>query len=298
MRGKGIKKSSDVIAFNAITYPPIIVFTLLCVLPFYLIVIGSFTSENAILTKGFALYIRDFSLESYMLALKNPLSVVSAYRNTFFVTIVGTFCCVLLTTMTGYVLSRPEFPWRNKLTFYFFFTMLFSGGLVPWYIMCIRYFGFKNNMHSLILPGMFSTWYMMIAKNFLKNVPIDIVESAKLDGANDFMIYYRIFIPVSKPLIATIALFAGLSYWNDWYNCMLFIQESDKITLQFFLQQLLNNTRKMLEVAAQSGIIIPKLPEQTLKMVMTIIVTGPILLLYPFLQKYFIKGLTIGAVKG
>ena len=288
----------DVLAFSLITHPLAIFFAILCVLPFYLIVVASFTSERTIITEGYSLIFREISFDSYRMALKNPTAVAIAYRNTTFVTVVGTTIAVFLATMSGFVLSRKDFAWRNTLTFFFFFTMLFSGGLVPWYIICTRYLGFRNQMYALILPGMFSTWNMIIAKNFMKSIPVEIIESAKLDGANDFIIFFRLVLPVTKPLIATLALFTALNYWNDWFTCMLFITKESLNTLQFFLQQLLSGADQIRNLAAKSGVVLPQLPVESMKMSMTVIVTGPILLLYPFLQKYFIKGLTIGSVKG
>lgn len=288
----------DVLAFNLITQPLAIFFAILCVLPFYLIIVASFTSERTIITQGYSLLFREISFDSYRMALKNPTAVAMAYRNTTFVTFVGTIIAVFLATMSGYVLSRKDFAWRNTLTFFFFFTMLFSGGLVPWYIICTRYLGFRNQMYALILPGMFSTWNMIIAKNFMKSIPMEIIESAKLDGANDFVIFFRLVLPLTKPLIATLALFTALNYWNDWFTCMLFVTRADLQTLQFFLQQLLSGADQIRNLAAKSGVVLPQLPVESMKMSMTVIVTGPILLLYPFLQKYFIKGLTIGSVKG
>ena len=205
---------------------------------------------------------------------------------------------VFLSTMTGYVLSRKDFPWRNKFAFFFFFTTLFSGGLVPTYMLCMRYLHFKNNYMALILPMVFSVWNMIIAKSFMAGIPASITESAKIDGANDFTIYIKLIIPLSKPLIATLCLFAALAYWNDWYNCMLYITDEDKFMLQYYLQRMLGSAEAMRLVAEKSGIPITTVPLESMKMAMTVIATGPIVLLYPFVQRYFVKGMTIGAVKG
>jgi putative aldouronate transport system permease protein len=210
----------------------------------------------------------------------------------------GTFLAVFLATMTGYVLSRKDFPWRNKFSFFFFFTTLFNGGLVPWYMLCVRYLHFKNSYVALILPLMFSVWNMIIAKSFMNGIPSAITESAKIDGANDFVIFIKLIMPLSKPLIATLSLFSALAYWNDWYNCMLFITDEKKFTLQYYLQRMLGSAEAMRLIAEKSGIALPSVPLEGMKMAMTVIATGPIVLLYPFVQKYFVKGLTVGAVKG
>ena len=290
--------TKDAIAVNILGYVLIGLFALFCLIPFYLVIIASFTPEASLIRDGYPIFPRGFSLESYALCLKNPESVVIAYANTIGITLVGTFMAIFLATMTGYVLSRKDFPWRNRFSFFFFFTTLFSGGLVPWYLICTRYLGMKNSYFGLILPLMFSVWNMIIAKSFMSGIPEAITESAKLDGANDFTIYVRLILPLSKPLIATLALFSALAYWNDWYNCMIFITNERMFNLQYFLQRMLGSAQAMRLVAEKSGIDLPSVPLEGMKMAMTIIATGPIILLYPFIQRYFVKGLTIGAVKG
>ena len=161
-----------------------------------------------------------------------------------------------------------------------------------------RYLNLKNSIVGLILPLMFSVWNMIIAKSFMTGIPAEISESAKIDGANDITIFAKLILPLSKPLIATLSLFAALAYWNDWYNCMLFVTNEDMFTLQYYLQRILGSAEAMRIVAEKSGIALPSIPLEGMKMAMTIIATGPIVLLYPFVQRYFVKGLTIGAVKG
>lgn len=292
--------SKDELSVNILGIVLIGIFALICVAPFYLIIIASFTSETSLIRNGYPLLpsFKDFSLDSYKLSLKNPVAILKAYGTTIGVTAVGTFLSVFLATMTGYVLSRKDFPWRNKFAFFYFFTTLFNGGLVPWYLLCVRYLNFKNNIVGLVLPLMFSVWNMIIAKSFMSGLPMEITESAKIDGANDLVIFARLIIPLSKPLIATLSLFAALAYWNDWYNCMLYITDENLFTLQYYLQRILGSAEAMRIVAEKSGIALPSIPIESMKMSMTVIATGPIVLLYPFVQRYFVKGLTIGAVKG
>ncbi len=293
-----IRMTGDRIAVCILGYVAIGLFALICLLPFYLILIASFTPENDMIRYGYPVLPGNFTTEAYALCLKNPLSILRAYGVTAGVTVVGTFLAVFLATMTGYVLSRRDFPWRNGFAFFFFFTTLFSGGLVPWFMLCVRYLGFKNQVYALILPLMFSVWNMIIAKSFMSGIPAAITESAKIEGANDFTIYIRLMVPLSKPLLATLALFSALAYWNDWYNCMLFITEDRLFNLQYYLQSMLGSAEAMRLVAEKSGMDLPAVPLEGMKMAMTVIATGPIVLLYPFLQRYFVKGLTIGAVKG
>ena len=294
------RKSRDKIIFAVISYTLIALFALACVIPFYLIIVGSFTSEHSILTEGYSFLVTAdrFSLAGYDTALKNPMEILRAYGVTIFVTVLGTVLSIFLMTMTGYVLSRKDFPWKNGFSFFFFFTTLFNGGLVPWYLLCTQTFQFNNKLYALIIPGLFSVWNMIIAKSFMKGIPYEMVEAAKVDGAGDFCIYYKIMIPRAKPLIATLGLFTALAYWNDWYNCMLFINDNRFWNLQYTLQNILNSSEALKRIAALTGQQVQQLPSESMKMAMTVIATGPIILLYPFLQKYFVKGLTIGAVKG
>ena len=296
-KGKGVRQK-DAIVVKVIGYLYTAFFALVCVIPFYLIIVASFTSEASLIRNGYPILPSDFDLQSYMLCLKNPISIVKAYGTTIGVTVVGTTLAVLMATMTGYVLSRKDFPWRNGFSFFFFFTTLFSGGLVPWYMLCVRYLHMKNTYLALILPLMFSVWNMIIAKTFMNGIPDAITESAKIDGANDMVIFVKLILPLSKPLVATLGLFSALAYWNDWYNCMLFVTNEDMFNLQYYLQRMLGSAEAMRIVAEKSGIALPSVPLEGMKMSMTIIATGPIVLLYPFVQRYFVKGLTIGAVKG
>ena len=293
--------TGDVLLFNILGYTILILFSLMCIIPFYLVIIYSFQAESVLVREGYQLYIKEFSFDSYLRCLAKPDDILRAYGVTAFVTLVGTLCAVFLSTMTGYVLSRKDFPARNFFSFFFFFTTLFSGGLVPWYIICVRYLNLKNTIFALIVPMIFSVWNMIIAKSFMNSLPAAITESAKIDGANDFTIYVRLILPLSTPLIATLALFSALAYWNDWYNCMLFITKKEMFNLQYYLQTMLNNADALRKAAAHSNGAVTttaQVPLEGMKMAMTVIATGPIVLLYPFVQRYFVKGLTIGAVKG
>ena len=292
------KMTKDQMIVNIVGYILIGIFALVCVIPFYLIIVASFTDETELIRNGYPIIPTAFSIQSYLLCLKNPVAIAKAYGTTIGVTVVGTAFAVFIATMTGYVLSRKDFPWRNKFSFFFFFTTLFSGGLVPWYMLCVRYLHFKNSYIGILLPLMFSVWNMIIAKSFMNGIPSAITESAKIDGANDFVIFMKLILPLSKPLIATLSLFSALAYWNDWYNCMLYITNEDMFTLQYYLQRILGSAEAMRIVAEKSGIALPSVPLESMKMAMTVIATGPIVLLYPFVQRYFVKGLTIGAVKG
>ena len=289
--------SSDVLVFKIIGYPLLILFALLCILPFILIVSSSFTSENAIIRSGYSLWPSQFSTDAYKLIFSNPIRIVRSYGMTILVTLVGTVLGTFLNIMTGYVLQRKDFVWRNAFSFYFFFTTIFSGGLVPWYILIVRTYHMKNTFWVLVIPTLISVWYIILVKGFMAGIPYEITESAKIDGAGDFIIFLKLILPLSKPIIATIGLFTALAYWNDWYMCMLYVDKKELMTLQYMLYQLMGSIKALREIASQASVSMSTMPIESTKMALTVVTTGPILLLYPFVQKYFVKGLTVGAVK-
>ena len=287
----------DEVAFRVIGYPFLFLFAIVCVLPFLLVIGSSFAGEQEIARYGYSFIPRRFTLESYQQIFSNVASIARAYGVTIIVTTVGTALSTFINMMTGYVLMRKDFRWRNYFSFYFFFTTLFSGGLMPWYMVCIS-LGFRDNILALIVPSLVSVWNIILVKGFVAGIPFEITESATIDGAGDFQIFLRLIWPLSTPVIATISLFTALGFWNSWYNTMLFINDPHLYSLQYLLYKLINDAQAMRQIAAESGEIINTVPIEAMKMALTVIVTGPILLLYPFVQKYFIKGLTLGAVKG
>lgn len=289
------------ISFHGLGYVALFLFGMLCVIPFYLIAISSFADESALIRNGFELIPEAFSLDAYKMVFTNPARISRAYFNTILTTVVGTTLSLLLSTLTGYVLSRKDFKWRNGFSFFFFFTTLFSGGLIPWYTLCTQVLNLKNSYLGLILPMAFSVWNMIIAKNYMRGIPYEISESAKMDGAGEIRIYVQLYLPVSKPLLATLGLFAALGYWNDWYNSMLFSTKEEMQSLQYFLQDMLSTIQALKQLVAEGQFELAdtiSMPSTSMRMAMTCVVTGPIIFLYPLVQRYFVKGLTIGAVKG
>ena len=296
--GSNRKLSRDRRVFNIISVVLLSLLTLFCTLPFWLILSGSFTSQDSILTDGYRLLPKIFSLEAYQFLFKAPEDMLHAYGVTIFVTAVGTFSSMIVTSMAAYVLSSRDFTYRNTVSFFFYFTTVFGGGLVPWYIFNMKYLHFKNNYISLILPTLVNVTYLLILKSYMANIPEAVFESARLDGANDWTIYRRIALPLSKAGLATVGLFIALNYWNDWYAAMLYIDDDRMYPLQYYLNDILNKSQGMMNAAARAGIPSAQVPSEPVKLAMTVVATGPIVLLYPFLQKYFVKGVTIGAVKG
>ncbi|WP_040950263.1 carbohydrate ABC transporter permease [Gorillibacterium massiliense] len=298
--GKPGKMMGDRLLLQIIGYTVLVLLAVFCILPFLLVVSSSLTAETAIVEKGFQLFPTDFSTNAYHVLFKYPKDMINAYTVTISVTAIGTLVGLFLTSMTAYVLARKDFKWRNVFSFYFFFTTLFSGGLVPWYLLMVNYLQLKDTLLVLILPLLMNVFYIIVMKSFMSSIPEAITESAKIDGAGDFLIYRKLILPLAKPALATIGLFIALGYWNDWYNALLFISDSKLMPLQYYLYRLLGNMDGMRKAIMQSGAVITSnnLPTESLKMAMTLVATGPILLAYPFVQRFFVQGLTIGAVKG
>ncbi|WP_337100520.1 carbohydrate ABC transporter permease [Paenibacillus sp. YIM B09110] len=286
--------------FRLIAYTVVIVGSILCILPFILIVSASLSSNASILQNGYTLFPTDFSLEGYKVIFQVPDELFRAYYVTTLVTVIGTALGLLLMTMAGYVLQRKDFKYRNLFSFLIYFTTLFGGGLVPYYMLITNYLDFTNKMSALIWPSLMTPFLIILMRSFISSaVPDEVVESAKIDGANDFLIYYRIVLPLAIPGLATVGLFLALHYWNDWFSSAMYINDAANYQLQFYLYNIINTSAFLSNIGAGAGIVLADgVPTESMKMAMAIVVTGPILLLYPFIQRYFVKGLTIGAVKG
>jgi len=293
-----MKKEKASIIFNCIGYVTMTILTLACLLPFWVIITGSFTSEMEIIAEGFKIWPNQFSFDAYRSMFSNPTQIITAYKVTVGLTVIGTIVGLFITAMAGYVLTRKDFKYRNGFSFYIYFTMLFSGGLIPWYILIVKYLEMKDSYLVLLLPFMLSAWNIILMKGFMNSIPDSISESAKIDGAGDFTIFIKLILPLSTPGLATIGLFLALTYWNDWFLANLFITTPDKYPLQFLLYKILASAAVL--KTSVGSFLSPdmKPPAETLKMAAAVVVTGPIVLLYPFVQRYFVKGLTIGAVKG
>lgn len=286
------------LVFQVMGYVIVTIVALTCVLPFIMLISASFSSEKAILMQGFGILPREFTVKAYELVFKYPEEIARAYGVSIFVTGAGTLLGLLFTAMTAYVLSRSSFRYRNALSFFFYFTTLFSGGMVTTYIFVVRYLDLKDNYLSLIFPMMINVFYLLIMRSFMKGIPESLVESAKIDGAGEWRIFFQIILPLSTASLATIGLFIALGYWNDWYSAMLYMSKKEQWPLQYMLYNMLASSQAMSMIAAKAGISLGDIPSQTLRMAMAVVATGPAILLYPFVQRYFVKGVTIGAVKG
>ncbi|WP_040950095.1 carbohydrate ABC transporter permease [Gorillibacterium massiliense] len=293
-----MRRQSDKVLFNIIGYLIIGTFAILCILPFWLLITGSFMTQKEITLQGYRLWPSLWSGEAYQLLFKTASNLMQAYGVTICVTAIGTTLGLFLTAMTAYVLNCKDFKFRNYFAFYFYFTTLFSGGLVPWYILMVKYLHMKNSYLALIVPLLLNVFHIIIMRTFISAIPGEIRESATIDGAGDFTIFFRLTLPLLKPALATIGLFIALGYWNDWFNTMLFIDKSSMYNLQYYLYQTLSKMEFLNYAASNAGITITDIPSDAYKMAITIVTTGPIVLLYPFVQRYFVKGITLGAVKG
>jgi putative aldouronate transport system permease protein len=265
-------------------------------LPYWYIFIASFSDELSLLKNGYQIIPENFSLAAYKFVFSNNTYVVSAIKNSVFVTITGTFLSVLVCSLVAYPLSKKNLIGYRFFNFYVIFTMLFSGGLVPFYLVVIG-LGLYNSLWAVILPGIASAWNIILFRNFFAQIPDSLEEACCIDGASHFKVFTKIILPLSKPVLATITLFAAVGNWNNWYLPMLFIQDKEKMPVQFLIRELLSSFDQMMR---QSGVMIGGggvTPQESVKMAAIIIASLPIIMVYPFLQKYFINGIILGSVK-
>ena len=289
---------SDMI-IRGITYVVITIFSVCCILPFWMIIASSFSTEEAIRRTGFTLWPTDFSTYAYELLFRSPDQMIGAYIVTILLAVIGTVVGLFIISMTGYALQRKDFPFRNGIMFYIYFTSLFSAGLVPFYLLMVQTLHLRDTYWAILLPLLMNPWLIVLMKNFVKAIPHEITESGKIDGAGDFRIFYALILPSLKPALATIGLFLALGYWNEWYYSSLFLtSEVAYRPLQYHLYNVINKVASLRNSVAGSNVVLTDIPSETLKMATAVIATGPIILLDPFVQKYFVAGLTVGAVKG
>ena len=294
-----IKKTTSTIIFEIITYAMLAIGAIVCVFPFIVIVSGSLTDNHTILTQGYSILPRDVTLDAYQTIFKAPKDILQAYKMTFFYTIVGTAVGLIMITLTGYVISRKEFKYRNTVSFLIYFTSIFGGGMIPWYLMYANVLNMKGSTFAIWFPALMTPFLVILMRTFIVgSVPDAITESAKIDGAGHFTIFTKIIMPVIGPGLATVGLFLALGYWNDWYRSSMFSTSSETWELQFYLYDLLNATTALKQMAQSTSISTEALPTQSVKLAMAVVATGPVLLFYPFVQKFFVSGITVGAVKG
>ena len=291
-----VQSRDDKIA-EKVAYIVMILVGIIVIVPFVILFVSSITNETVLLKEGYSLIPKRLSMQAYSYIWKSKNTILRAYFTTIVITFIGTTINVLITTMIAYPLSLSYLPGRKILSFVVLFTMLFSGGLVPTYMNYTTILGIKNTYLALLLPNlMFSAVNCIIVRTYFQgNIPVELYESAQIDGASEFRIFGSIVIPLGKPILVTIAIFAGLGYWNDWMNGLYYVTDQRMYTIQQLLNVMIQNIQYLTQYGQSGG---ENLPSISLRMAIAFVAMLPIIVLYPFLQKYFEKGFTFGAVKG
>ena len=287
------KKLSDFAVFTGL-----LIFSFFCLLPLVLAFMVSITDEGCIQRYGYNLIPAKISFDAYSTIFTEGALILRSYLVTIFVTVTGTLGAITITGMAAYTLANKNIKYRNAMALFIFIPMVFNLGIVPWYMIC-KILGLRNNFAALIIPSLlFSPFNFFLARNFIMGIPDSLRESAKIDGAGDFRIAFQIYLPVCTPVLAAITLFYGLAYWNNWWNAIMLVDNSDMYPLQYLLLKIRTEIKMLEEIRGAISIANMNLPTESLKMATAMITIGPIILLYPYLQRYLVKGLTIGSVKG
>ncbi|MCU6712477.1 carbohydrate ABC transporter permease [Paenibacillus sp. J5C_2022] len=274
---------------------------IVCIYPFLVVLGTSFQSQSDIILRGYSIIPKNFDFTAYKMILRSPDILLNSYMITIITSLAGACAGLWVITTYAYVISRKSYKYRTHLSFYAFFTMLFNGGIVPTYILMVNWLDLKNSILALILPYLINGWYVILMKGFLQSIPEALIESAKIDGAGELYIFVKIVLPISKPPLASIGLFLLLQYWNDWWLTLLYIDTDQLIKLQYLLIRVMKsmeflNTPEALQFGlVKEGMEVPTLAA---RMAMCVLAAGPMLLVFPFFQRYFVKGLTVGSVKG
>jgi putative aldouronate transport system permease protein len=282
-------------------YLIVLVFAAFCTVPFIMVVSSSLTSEDSILQYGYNLFPRQFDVSAYRVLFIDASRIISGYKVSIFVTVVGTFASLLITAMLAYPIALKRVKFRTQLNVFTLITILINGGIVPWYIVCIKYLHLQDNLFALIVPYLCQAWNVFLLRSYFQSIPEELSESAKIDGAGEYRIFFQMIVPLSKPALATVGLFIALMYWNDWWLGLMLLNKVELQPLQLLLRTIQSNV-EFISTSEQGAEIVRmtggRLPGEGLKMATAVITIGPIIFVYPFVQRFFIKGLMIGAVKG
>jgi len=288
--------------FQWLAHIIMIVLSVACILPFILLIVASFTDENTIVKDGYTFFPKKFSLTAYQYLMSNSASLLHAYGLTILITVVGTLASLVITSLLAYPISRRDLPKRNFFTFLVFFTLLFNGGLVPTYLVYTQVFQLKDTIWALIVPGLLANGFniLLMRTFFITSIPEALIESARIDGAGEFKTFFSIVMPLSMPILATVGLIQGLGYWNDWFNGLVYITDPNLFSIQVILNHIMSDIQFLAtsNMGTQSGQGATQLPSETVRMAIAAVGVVPILIAYPFFQKFFVKGITVGAVKG
>jgi putative aldouronate transport system permease protein len=285
--------------FNGVNYLFLTLFALFCLMPFWIMIVASFTDDMALRVNGYLPWISKFSVESYNWVLKGG-DIRLGYLVSVFVTVVGTFCSVFVMSGLAYVLSLKRLKIRNRLAFFVFLTMIFSAGIVPWFITTRNLLHLQDTIWALILPMMVQPFWIFVLANFFSSLPTELYESAYMDGATDAVILFQIVLPLSTPALATVGLFMAVAYWNDWFLAVMLLDFAKFTPLSVIILKMVSNVQAIQAAMKQPGVSVnlAGLPTLGIRMATACITIGPIILVYPFVQRYFVKGLTLGAIKG
>jgi putative aldouronate transport system permease protein len=288
------KRSPSYLIIQFFIHLILFIFAIVCVYPFLLTFMASLSSEKSILDDGYQLIPKEFSLEAYKLVFKDQM-IYSSYAISIFVTFVGALLSLLICGMAGYAMSLKRVKYRNVIATYFYLPMIFSAGLLPWYLVCTQILHLQNTIWALIVPGLVSSFNVFLLRNYFNTIPSELIESAEMDGCEPLRTFIQIIIPLSMPIIATTTLFIGLTYWNDWANALWFIDNPKLYPLQYMLYRIQSLISFVQENGSMGDM---KIPTETFQLATLFVTIGPIILFYPFLQRYFVKGIMLGAVKG
>lgn len=286
---------------KVILYTIIMLFTIFCIVPFVLVLSSSFTAENYLMKYGYNLIPRKFDITAYKLLLMDATRIVNGYKITILVTLSGTFGSLIINALIAYPMSLKRLKYRKAINIYTLITILFNGGMVPWYIVCVNFLHLQDKIIALIIPYLCQAWNVFLLRSYFQSLPEELSESAKIDGAGEYRIFFQIILPLSKPVLATVGLFIALMYWNDWWLGIMLLNKTEMQPLQLLLRSITSNiqslqeTPEALQMLNLTGGV---LPSESIKMATCMVTVGPIILIYPFVQRYFIKGLMIGAIKG
>lgn len=302
MKRSAIKPLKHISLGDIMGHGIMVFYSLMCLLPFLLLITSSLTKETDIVIYGYSFFPKEWSAEAYSYLWESRLSIGRSYLMTVLVTVVGTTLSLLICMLLAYPISRPDFPFRRVFNFFIFFTLLFNGGLVPTYLVYTNWLGIKNTFFGLILPNLLlSGFHVLIMRTyFATSIPFSIIEAATIDGAGEIRVFTSIVAPLSLPILATIGMLVGINYWNDWFNGMVYITDSKLYPIQNLLNRIISDIQFMTTMGSDSGssASLAAIPTASVRMALAVIGVLPILLAYPFFQKYFIKGVAVGAVKG
>ncbi|MBP1991720.1 carbohydrate ABC transporter permease [Paenibacillus eucommiae] len=280
--------------FNVIA---LVLLSLTILVPFMILISQSLMSNEDIINYGYTLFPKHISLQAYKYLLADNLFIYKGFAISFFVTVAGTFCCLLFTGSLAYGLSKKQMPYRNAMSVFVLITMFFSGGLIPSYILIMK-LGLKGSLWALILPALISPWYMFLMRSFFMEIPKEVEESALIDGANEMIVLWKIIVPMSMASIATVGLFYAVGHWNSWFPASLYLQSQDKWPLQLILREIISSFDFASKDPSNSLELKQSIPQQGIKAAAILVTSLPIICVYPFIQKYFVKGVIVGSVKG